>query len=270
MSAEVQKIIAALEGDPIFHSRQRLLVMLDYDGTLVPFASRPEQAVPPPRLLEVLNRLLLEEVALAVISGRPLQQLEQLLPLKGLILAGLHGAVIRHPGEPVRFLIPKDEEKLLQSTIEEINSLFLNPGLPRGFWVENKGISLAVHFRNAPDHQVDEGRRRVLQALEPYLEQGRLELLAGDKVLEVRPTGVNKGQAVRMITGRYPHHYPIYIGDDFTDEDAFKMLGDQGLTIRVTGKIRKTAARWCLTQPEEVLIFLKNLLRLWTSREASG
>ncbi|MDH7479628.1 MAG: trehalose-phosphatase, partial [Syntrophomonadaceae bacterium] len=73
MLAEVQRIITTLECDPSFRSRQRLLVMLDYDGTLVPFASRPEQAVPPPRLLKVLNRLLQqEEVALAVISGRPL------------------------------------------------------------------------------------------------------------------------------------------------------------------------------------------------------
>ncbi|MDH7480228.1 MAG: trehalose-phosphatase, partial [Syntrophomonadaceae bacterium] len=191
-------------------------------------------------------------------------------PLEGLILAGLHGAVIKHPGEPARLLVPEDEEKLLQSMFEEISTIFLSSGLPPGFWVENKGISLAVHFREAPDHQVEEGRRRVLQALEPYLERGRLELLVGEKVLELRPTGVNKGQAVKLLTGRYPHHYPIYVGDDFTDEDAFRALGDRGFTIRVTGINRATAACWRLKEPEEVLIFLKNLPYLWTPRGVSA
>ena len=87
-------------------------------------------------------------------------------------------------------------------------------------------MTLAVHFRGVPDNRVNDGIDKVTKRVKPHLAKGILELMAGDRVLEIRPRGVNKGKVVRNIVTGHPGYYPIYIGDDFTGRR--RVQGDQG------------------------------------------
>ncbi|WP_119360139.1 trehalose-phosphatase, partial [Meiothermus luteus] len=137
----------------------------------------------------------------------------------------------------------------------------LRPHLPPcpGVWVEDKGYALALHYRGAQDE------KEAARCLEVWLEGMRgllqglgLEVLPGKKVLEIKPQGVNKGQAVLRLLARHPGHTPVYIGDDTTDEAAFLALKGLGLTFKVGEG--PTAAEGRLRDVEEVVAYLKTYL----------
>ena len=134
----VGDLISNLQRDKTFKPLKPVLLMLDYDGTLVPFAARPEQAVPSQEVLEVLECLLRHKhFKVAVISGRSLVQLDRLLPLPGLILSALHGSVIKYPGDKAEMLIEAVEEWLARKEIKELRDYLQSDGLPKGFWLES-------------------------------------------------------------------------------------------------------------------------------------
>ncbi|NPV90762.1 MAG: trehalose-phosphatase [Firmicutes bacterium] len=254
----VGHLISALENEERLGRRGKLLAAMDYDGTLVPFALRPEQAVPGLRVLEVLNRLVSRsDVVVAIISGRTLVELEEFLPLQPIWLSALHGAVVSPPGKKPEWLIDPGCIELLQDRIKHISHR-LND-LPDGFRIEDKGLSLAIHFRGVPREQVREGLERLLPAIDSLIDREIFELLPGSEVVEIRPLNVNKGKAVSFIADSNPDCLPFYLGDDITDEDAFRTLGENGFTIRVSSEIRPTAARWQLPIPDHALDFLDRL-----------
>lgn len=236
-----------------------LLLMCDYDGTLVPLAPAPEKALPDPDLLRLLRQLVSRpELHMAVISGRPLADLRNLLPVPGLNLAGLHGSQVAGPEGNVIDLLPPPPGKI---PWEEILSLArqLAAGVP-GLLVENKGDGVALHYRLAEAGAAARILEEFRNALEPFLQDG-LELIPGHMVLEVRRRGVNKGLAVTHFTRRWPRAFPVYLGDDRTDEDAFAALSGNGLAIGI-GHLQSVYARCFLASPAEVIEFLRLLNRI--------
>ncbi|GGN01405.1 trehalose 6-phosphate phosphatase [Thermus composti] len=221
---------------------------LDYDGTLAPIAERPESAFPHPEALRVL-RALMERHPVYVVTGRRVKDLEPLLPLPGLRVVGGHGLEEGTLFGEVRPLFPVDLGPLRARL----------PSCP-GVRVEDKGFALALHYRGAEDEE------KARACLEAWLKKAEglfkalgLEALPGKKVLELKPKGVDKGQAVLRLLKRHPGHTPIYIGDDTTDEAAFQALRGQGLTFKVGEG--PTAAQGRLRDVEEVLTYLKTYLR---------
>ena len=253
------------EGKSGVSGRKGLLIMLDYDGTVVPFAPLPQMAQPGTEELEVLQQLADKEgVVLAIVSGRSLYDLEALLPLQGVFLAGWHGAALREPGGNARWLIDTAACRAVMQVREKLKEMeTAQEGWPAGFWVEDKELSLALHFRQADPAQAEEALGRVLAEVSPLIKENGLETLAGAKVLEIRPRGVNKGRAVEALLGLYPDFYPLYLGDDITDEDAFFVLRGRGLGIYVGEEERPTAASCRLRNCEEVINFLKELSARW-------
>lgn len=128
--------------------------------------------------------------------------------------------------------------------------------------LENKRFALALHYRGARP-EVEEWAIGLVTAVRECRRQGMaLEVLHGKKVAEVRPIGLNKGNALRtLLVGLPPRTLPIYIGDDQTDEDAFQLLDRHGLTILVAAHPRLTAAHYLLDHPRDVLRFLDVLQR---------
>ncbi|OJT16360.1 bifunctional alpha,alpha-trehalose-phosphate synthase (UDP-forming)/trehalose-phosphatase [Archangium sp. Cb G35] len=236
---------------------ERLLLLIDYDGTLVPFAPRPELAAPDVALLDLLQRLATRpDTQVHIVSGRTKETLEAWLGALPVGLHAEHGLWSRSaPGQEWKALdgVPTDWKALVRPVLEAFAAR-----VP-GALVEEKSASLAWHYR-----QVDRvfGARQAMELrlhLGEVFAHGPLEVLPGDKVVEVRARGVNKGRVVGTITeGMAPGTLVVALGDDRTDEDLFAALPEGSLAIHAGGK--KTRARYRVDGPTEVRQLLAALL----------
>lgn len=236
------------------HTRgRRLLVCLDYDGTLTPMAATPELAVLAPQTREVLAALS-QRRAVAVISGRDLDDVRGLVGLDQLYYAGSHGLRIAGPGGALlhqvgaRF-VPRlrHAARQLQRRLAELS----------GVWLEPKDLSVAAHFRQAPQHQ--QQVHRAMQRAASEHEQ--LTVAAGRKVYELRPTlDWHKGRAVQWLLSHLDHDMALFVGDDATDEDALEAVQRSGVGIAVADRERQTAATYTLASTDQVRRFLEALV----------
>ena len=206
-------------------------LFLDFDGTLVDLAERPElvrvKAGLPDLLAATRHRL---GGALALVSGRPIGELDRSLAPFRSVAAGLHGLEWRvAPDAEVSRAACRDVEALSAAVREGASAL------SAGVWVEDKAGCVAIHFRAAP-HAVS-----VCRAFADALaERFGLEVLSGKMVFEVRPAGVDKGQALArlMALDGFAGRRPVFVGDDVTDEDAFavaRSLGGYGIKVGCGG-----------------------------------
>jgi len=244
---------------------RRVAVFLDYDGTLTPIVSRPEDAKLSTDMRDTLTGLA-QKCTVAIISGRGLADARQLVNVPDLYFAGSHGFEIEGPGgvhmelEAAREFLPVLDE-VEQSLQQELDTI---PGAQ----VERKKYSIAVHFRNVTEEQAPEVEAIVDRTLDSFsgLKKG-----FGKKVFELKPDiHWNKGQAVLWLLNKLElDQYgviPIYIGDDVTDEDAFEVFSKKGITAIVGDESKTTAAKYRLESVDEVQSFLYMLqvyLRNW-------
>ena len=217
---------------------RHLVLILDYDGTLVPFAPRPEQAAPGPELLALLERIATRAgTSTHVVSGRSRASLEEWL---GYLPMGLHA----EHGLWSRWTPEEDWIKLRELSLEwkeKVRPLMEHfVSTTRGTFIEEKTASLAWHYRTAEADFIEEADFGEYQARELRLLLGELlsnapvEVLAGHKVVEVRPQGVHKGAIVPLMLARYGKKVTVLaIGDDRTDEDLFAALPDGSVALHV-------------------------------------
>ena len=197
-------------------------LLLDLDGTLLDLAATPDAVTVAPDLAATLRRLR-ERLggALAIISGRPVEQVDALLPAIPYAVAGEHGAAIRFAPDaaPVRAPLPALPAAWLDAAAA------LVAGHP-GTLLEPKSRGFAVHYRGAPE--AGPALHEALAAL-PGLGETH-HLLAAHMAVELRPVGADKGTAVTALLARAPFagRVPIYVGDDVTDEDAIRVAQDSG------------------------------------------
>jgi trehalose-phosphatase len=249
---------------------QTLFLLLDYDGTLTPIASRPELALCPPevkRHLEKLRRL--PGVSLAIISGRSLEDLRKKVGVSDIIYVGNHGLEIDNPDGRHKKLVPSARTKELKRITKNLqNSLKETPGI----LFEEKGPILSVHYRNVPEKFF----AQVPQVLKEELQQwkDRWKMTSGKMVFEIWPNiDFNKGDAVREILKTFPSQglLPIYLGDDQTDENAFRVLKGQGISVFVGPSGLSSEADFFLQNPDEVQDFFSRCQEArWTGSECSG
>ncbi|NLC71809.1 MAG: trehalose-phosphatase [Desulfuromonadaceae bacterium] len=237
---------------------RRLAVFLDYDGTLTPIVERPEMARLAPEMKDAV-RLLATRATVAVISGRDLQDVRNLVGLEEICYAGSHGFDIYRPtGERIELEEGKSYLADLDGAEKELEEQLA--GI-EGSQVERKKYAIAVHFRRvSPADEV--GVRRVFDRVAASFP--RLRTTGGKKIYELRPDlDWHKGKAVAYLLKTLdlarPGVMPLYIGDDLTDEDAFLVLEKHGVGIVVRDDSRPTAARLALNNTDEVRRFLENL-----------
>lgn len=205
-----------------------MALLLDLDGTLIDFAATPDAVVVPAGLAEALVGLRARlGGALAIITGRPVGQIDALLPGVAFAVAGEHGGAIRHaPGEAIA---RGDHAAVPADWLAEAEAVLAR--LP-GTLMERKAHGVALHFRRAP--AAGAALRGLAEGLLARLPGHAL--LAGNMVWEVRPRGIDKGGALRAIMGRAPFlgRVPVFVGDDVTDEDAIaaaRAMGGIGLLV---------------------------------------
>jgi trehalose-phosphatase len=237
-------------------AKRSVLLCLDYDGTLVPIAARPEQGTFDDSGRRLLRRLA-RRIPIAIVSGRARAALRKLVGVPSLYYVGNHGLEIAGPGVRLRAPLPATWPRELERLLTGIES-----DAPPGVLIERKGPTASVHYRLADS----EARRRWLPALRARLAlptaAGRLRVVAGKAVLELRPPGHwHKGAAVRWLIERpcFRGRVPVYVGDDTTDEDAFRAIRRDGIGVLV-GPSRRTAARYSLPGPDQVRRFIAHCL----------
>lgn len=236
---------------------QRAL-LLDYDGTLAPFREAREEAVPYPGVREVLEAILeAGSTRMVIVSGRAIEDLLPLLRLKRPPeIWGCHGWERLLPGGGRELGdLPEGAAEALEEAAERLRR---NGYEER---CERKPVSVAIHWRGLEPEKIAEIDRETNRAWAPLAEGAGLELHPFDGGLELRVPGRDKGFAVRRIFADLDGRAAIaYLGDDLTDEDAFRAMGGRGLGVLVRRQPRPTAADLKLEPPEELLQFLRRWL----------
>ncbi len=238
---------------------RHLLLFLDYDGTLVTFKNKPDVVKTPSRVKTILRDLNgLPWFTVVLITGRTLESIKTLVDNEDIIIGALHGLTIEFPDNE-SFIWKKAEKS--KSLISHIKHDALEAfGKNEGVYLEDKEVTLALHYRQAPKSKTEGIVRTFIHLVKERDTTNQLELLHGAKVIEARPRGWHKGKAVDKITESLDINsdpLSMYIGDDVTDEDAFRRLKDTGITIFVSHHAQRTTyARYFLHGPDEVYRFL--------------
>jgi len=247
---------------------RRALVFLDYDGTLTPIVARPELAVMDTGMRETLRRLA-AVATVAIVSGRDLEDVRRMVGLDGIAYAGSHGFdIITARGERVEHA---EGARHADAVTRAAQRLAERTSAIAGALVEPKRFAVAVHYR-----QVAEADIPALEAVvdEVLASEPGLHKTHGKKVFELRPVlDWDKGRAVLWLidalAGGDANVLPFYIGDDETDEDAFRALAEVGITIFVGPPRHDTAAHFRLADPAEVGVFLRRLTELLGNEAAA-
>ena len=216
---------------PGFH---QVALFLDLDGTLAAIEPRPEDVGPQSWRTDLLRQLLARlEGRLAVISGRSLEEVDRILENVVPAVAAVHGLVRRRADGALEETPPAEGLGLARAGLDALSAR--HPGL----LIEDKGLSLAVHFRQTPELG-DEVRRQA----EAIAAETGLKLQRGDMVAELCTPGLDKGSAVRAFMHEDPFvdSVPVFVGDDLTDEDGFAAARAFGGVSVLVGGARATGA----------------------------
>lgn len=244
------------------------LLLLDFDGTLVPIQADPGACILSPHIKGQLEAIVDSGLcAVAILSGRPLRDIRKRVELKGIYYGGIHGLEISGPH--VRYTHPgadsaKDAICRIRRTLEnEVVRV-------EGAWIEDKKLAFTLHYRMADKEKSDSIRRTFYRVLSEDPGREAVTVLRGKKALELMPKVLwDKGMAALFILRRMNGTcVPLYVGDDVTDETAFKTLKERGITVRV-GPSKNTAARYYLKGQWEVsrlLGTIRDILRIPTGR----
>lgn len=234
---------------------RELAVFLDYDGTLTPIVERPEDAVLAADTRSVL-RALAQRHPVSIVSGRDLADVRARVAVDGLHYAGSHGFDIAGPrGNRVHEAALQAAPQLAAAAVE----IERNTAQLAGVQVERKRFAVAVHFRRARAADAPAVEAAVDRVLARH---AGLRKTGGKMIFELRPdVDWDKGRAVLWLIEALDLRdaLPVYIGDDVTDEDAFRALAGRGLGIVVQDAPRASAAQYVLPDPAAVREFLRNL-----------
>ncbi len=239
-----------------------LYLFLDYDGTLVPIADTPEDALLSQERKQFLHKLSqYPEIQLWIISGRSIDDIRRLVGIDEIGYVGNHGLEIQHPNQPVKEFYTSDHKETILKIKELLSAHFVRH---KGVLFENKGPILAIHYRLAKTGI----EREILRFIESIKDvaQRPFNVGYGKKVIEIRTVPhKTKGTALRWIKknvkfGKNPCW--VYLGDDETDEDAFSVLDTNDIGIFIGNLSHQTAAKYYLLDVAEVWEFLLRVYRL--------
>lgn len=230
-------------------------VFLDFDGTLAPIVNRPEDAKLPSSMKEVLSRLA-GIAPVAVVSGRGGADVSRRVGIPGLVYAGNHGLEIE--GEGLSYTIPEAAaaREDIARVMTEMEGMVAGLRM-KGAYFENKGLTASIHYRLL-DGDVETFLSAVRSHLRPYAEDRALRVVEGKKVVEIRPSvSWDKGKAVEWLLRQvgFRGSVPLYVGDDLTDCDAFRVIKGTGISVAVG--LTLEGADYYLRTQEEVEEFLR-------------
>nr|VDC98547.1 unnamed protein product [Brassica oleracea] len=248
---------------------KQIVMFLDYDGTLSPIVDNPDRAFMSKKMRRTLRKLAIC-FPTAIVSGRCREKVYNFVKLTELYYAGSHGMDIKGPAQGSKYkegksLLCQPATEFLAMIDEVYQKLVEKTKVTPGANVENNKFCASVHFRRVDEKNWSDLANQVGSVIKEY---PKLRITQGRKVLEIRPIiKWDKGKALEFLLESLGYAnctdvFPIYIGDDRTDEDAFKILRDkrQGLGILVSKFPKETNASYSLQEPDEVMDFLQRLV----------
>jgi trehalose 6-phosphate synthase/phosphatase len=235
-----------------YEKSKRRLLLLDYDGTLVPFFGKPEEAQPEDDLLRLLGALAADpHNTVVILSGRDKDTLNKWFQHLGLSLVAEHGVWIKEK----KWDIIEPLKKEWKDEIRPILELYVNR--TPGSLIEEKEFSLVWHYRGT-DPELSTGQvRKLTDELVNLTANLNLQILEGNKVVEVKNSGIDKGRAALRWIGQKKWNFILAIGDDRTDEDIFGVLPEYAYSLKVG--LSSSRARFNLESQADVLPLLKKL-----------
>lgn len=238
-----------------YQTSSRRLLLLDYDGTLIPFSGKPGRAKPGDEILELLRELSgVPQNEVVVISGRDKDTLDKWLGSLNIGLVAEHGVWVRERGGEWQMI-----EALSNEWKKEVRPILeLWADRTPGSFIEEKGYSLVWHYRKAGFELGTLRARELVNVLLNLTGNLNLQVLEGSKVIEVKNSGINKGRAASRWVSKEDWGFILAVGDDWTDEDIFKSLPAKAWSIKV--RFSATAAKFNIGQPSEVRALLRKML----------
>lgn len=241
-----------------------LFLFLDYDGTLTALADSPAQAILSSETKELLKKLRdAARCKIAITSGRKLEDIKKRIGLKGLIYIGNHGLEIEGPKVSFKSPLSLHYIEILQKIKKDLAGRISSI---KGAFIEDKGLALALHYRLVDKKDIPRLKTFFRQAMITYLVKDKIHLKTAKAAFEIRPPAHwDKGKVALWLLAR--QHFmlkekinvlPLYIGDDVTDEDAFRVLQNKGITIRV-GEAKDSYAKYYVKDTHEVFRLLEEL-----------
>ncbi len=239
-----------------FQKAKRRILFLDYDGTLTPIVSMPHLAVPDQELKELLKKLTEDSATeVIIISGRRKEDLDRWFSDIKINLISEHGLFIKKRGG--EWIPLGNISSDFKEAIRNIMEIYVDR-LPRSF-IEEKHFSISFHYRNADPELA---RLRVTELIDELLMLTgtmQVNVILGNKVIEVRPAGTDKGSAARVFLREEPFDFILAAGDDTTDEDLFKSMPENAITIKVGPG--KSLAKYSATSYKEIRSLLEEFIR---------
>jgi len=243
-----------------------IMLFLDFDGTLVPIVDKPDKAVISAQTKKILAELSkLSNCRISVISGRDINYIKNQIGMKNIVYAGNHGFEMEDADGKFKKFVPIKYKATLKKIKKDLKNKL---SFVKGVFIEDKGLSLSVHYRMVDKKEVWLVKDVFCKIANPYLKKNDIKIKKGKKLLEIRPIADwDKGKAVLRLLSKQKSVckndkiLPVYIGDDLTDEDAFKVLKDKGITVFV-GRPKKSYADFYLKNTKEVKEFLIRIREL--------
>jgi trehalose 6-phosphate synthase/phosphatase len=238
-----------------YRQAERRCILLDYDGTLAPYQKLPSLAVPGTELLVMLQELSAEpKNEVVIISGRDADTLGKWMGDLQVTLVAEHGACIRYHGQDWEQQVSTTPE--WKDEIRPLMELFVSRCV--GSFIEEKTNTLAWHYRNTHPDLGFIRSRELRNSLLQLITNTPLQVIDGNKVLEVRLIGIDKGSSAQKLVKHFKPDFTLCVGDDATDEDMFKALRELGHTIKIGPG--NTAANYTLASQIQVLPLLRRFV----------
>ena len=238
-----------------------LVVFLDYDGTLTPIVATPDLAIISDEMRSVVKELS-KKIKVAIVSGRATDDVKAKAKIDGIFYAGSHGFEINYPSGEIKI---NEEAQAIRPMIDEVQQKLAEKVKDiKGALIENVKYTVSAHYRLVSDEDFPRFEKEVDDILNQYPQ---FRKTSGKKVFEIRPRiDWHKGKAVDWIMNIFEKEQqnilPVYLGDDTTDEDAFKALKEKGFGILVAIAERDTEAEYIVKNPEEVKKVLQTFIDL--------
>jgi trehalose 6-phosphate synthase/phosphatase len=241
--------------DSFVRARKRLL-LLDYDGVLVPFKNNPYKAVPGPKVMKLLRKLSdLPNTDVVIVSGRSRDDLAEWFSDLPVALAAEHGAFTRSAGAK-RWQTVKEADNSWRDVVVPLLQVYAEK--TPGARIETKEAAVVWHYRQASPYYAQKHLVILKRLLARYAKRYDLIVHQGNMILEIRSRGATKGSVAQTWLRREPS-FILAVGDDYTDEDMFEALPDWANTIKV-GR-GKTAARFRVGKSEQIIALLERLAK---------